>query len=125
VAGSQPRQIVCETLSGKYLTQKRADGSAQVVEHQILSSNLGTTKTKTQLEELSNFYGCRLGADESNLHLVEINIEGKSESTGKLHATSVPIILIFLKIYFFIQQVLTCSFHVCIICVVLWEIPVK
>jgi hypothetical protein len=30
---SQPRQIVCETLSQKYPTQKRAGGMAQVVEY--------------------------------------------------------------------------------------------
>jgi hypothetical protein len=30
---SQPGQIVCETLSGKCPTQKRAGGVARVVEH--------------------------------------------------------------------------------------------
>jgi hypothetical protein len=35
---SQPRQIVDETLSQKYPTQKRAGGVSQVVQH-VLSSN--------------------------------------------------------------------------------------
>jgi hypothetical protein len=46
---SQPRQIVCETLSQKYLTQNRAGGMDQVVEHlpskpEALSSNPNTKK---------------------------------------------------------------------------------
>jgi hypothetical protein len=43
----QPRQIVCETLSWKYSTQKRAGGVAEVVEclpskRETLCSNLRT-----------------------------------------------------------------------------------
>jgi hypothetical protein len=48
---SQPGQIVGETLSQKYLTQKRAGGVAQVVEYppskcEALSSNSSTAKKK-------------------------------------------------------------------------------
>jgi hypothetical protein len=48
---NQPEQIVQETLSEKYPTQKRAGGVAQVVEclpsqHEALSSNPCTTKNK-------------------------------------------------------------------------------
>jgi hypothetical protein len=48
---SQPGQIVHETLSQKYSTQKRAEGVAQVVEYlpsksEALSSNPNTAKNK-------------------------------------------------------------------------------
>jgi hypothetical protein len=48
---SHPREIVCETLSQKYSTQKRADGVAQVVEYLpsngvAPSSNPSTTKKR-------------------------------------------------------------------------------
>jgi hypothetical protein len=47
----QPGQIVCETLSQKYPTQKRAGGEAQVVEYllseyEALSSSHSTTPPK-------------------------------------------------------------------------------
>jgi hypothetical protein len=47
----QPGKIVCKTLSGKYSTQKRADGVVQVVEQlpsksRALSLNPSTTTTK-------------------------------------------------------------------------------
>jgi hypothetical protein len=47
----QPWQIVCETLSQKYPTQKRAGGVAQVLERlpskcKTLSLNSSTTKKK-------------------------------------------------------------------------------
>jgi hypothetical protein len=48
---SQPRQIVCETMSWKNPSQKRAGGVTQVVEHlpsngEALSSNPSTIKKK-------------------------------------------------------------------------------
>jgi hypothetical protein len=48
---SQLRQIVCETPSGKYPTENKASGVAQVVEglpnnHEALSLNVSTTKNK-------------------------------------------------------------------------------
>jgi hypothetical protein len=44
----QPGQTVHEIISQKYPTQERADGVAQVVEHETLSSNPSIAKTKTK-----------------------------------------------------------------------------
>jgi hypothetical protein len=59
VVQSQPRQIVCETLSQKYLKNitKRAVRVAQVVQHlpgqhESLSSNLKTPAQKKEKEEV-------------------------------------------------------------------------
>jgi hypothetical protein len=65
---SQPGQIVHETLSQKYLIQRRASRVAQMVEclrskSEALSSNLNTAKKKREEEvdiykDTKRHYGC-------------------------------------------------------------------
>jgi hypothetical protein len=51
----QPRQIIYETLSQKYSTQKRAGGIAQVVEHLSSKSNSVNSNPVPQVMHLTAF----------------------------------------------------------------------
>jgi hypothetical protein len=73
VVRSQPGQIVCETLSRKKLSRKRAGGVAQGVNPEFKPQYCKKPKTKpvrqTEMFTLSFFYNEKIGAEHGGAHL--------------------------------------------------------